>query len=188
MRLPWRGDAHPELSRAARSAAAGPGERVLASATEKYSGASLVASTGHLGLVDDDGTVLVRRSWVEVNSAAWEPMTGTLTVTWTDGGRPEQWTCGAEGGRLAEVLHDRVAHSVVVAVSLEHEDRTIGRAAIRRHPLTGELFPQLVWGRGGRRRDPEKEAYGRAVLANLCEQAGIEPPDDSPDEAPGAAR
>ena len=176
MRLPWRRDTGPELTPQARAAVCEPRERVLATAREKYSGAMLVVTTGHLTVVDEDGTVLERRSWVDVFFANWEPLTGTLTVTWTDGGRSSQWTLGDAGSPVAEMLHERVASSVVVSVPLEKDDREIGRAAIRRHPLTGELFPQLVWGRGGRGRDPEKEEYGRAVLAHLCEQAGIDPP------------
>ena len=178
MKLPWRRGPAPTLAAPAREAVCEPGERVLAFADEKYSRAVVVATTGHLSLVDEDGTVLERFSWVLVDSASWEPSTGTLTVSWTDGRRPIQWTVGDEGHGVAEALHERVASSVVVAVPLERNEREIGRAAIRRHPLTGELFPQLVWGRGGRGRDPEKDEYGRAVLANLCEQVGIDPPAD----------
>lgn len=176
MKLPWRRGDAPSLTTEARAAVSGRGEKVLASVGEQYSGATLVATTGHLTLVDDDGTVLERRPWVEVNSATWEPMTGTLTVNWTDAIRSSQWTLGELGHGLAAVVHERVAYSVVVAVPLEKDEREIGRAAIRRDAVTGELFPQLVWGRGGRGRDPEKVAYGRRVLEHLCEQAGIAPP------------
>lgn len=176
MKLPWRRGDAPALTPEARSAVSGRGEKVLAVSEEQYSGAKLVATTGHLALVDNDGTVLERRPWVEVNSATWEPMTGTLTVTWTDAIRSSQWTLGDHGNALATVVHERVAYSVVVAVPLEKDEREIGRAAIRRDAVTGELFPQIVWGRGGRGRDPEKLAYGRRVLEHLCEQAGIDPP------------
>lgn len=179
MRIPWRRRPEPALTPEARAVACGPGERVFASAREKYSGAMLIATTAHLTVADDDGRLLERRPWVEVNSAGWEPMTGTLTVTWTDGIKSTQWTLGDAGDALAEALYERVAYSVVVAVPLEKNDKEIGRAAIRRNAATGELFPQLVWGRGGRGKDPEKDAYGRAVLEHLCEQAGIDPPDSA---------
>lgn len=172
MRLPWMRvkESVPDAVRAVV-----PGGRPLAH-VRTTTGRYLVAAVTDFMLIDEDGQVLVQRSWVEVDSAVWQAQSGTITVQWVGAMRPDQWRLAGESRAFADAVKERVTRSVVVAVDVEEEGRSLGRAAIRRDPATQELRPQVIWARGIRPGSPERDARAWAVLANLCEQVGIDPP------------
>lgn len=176
MKLPWKRQETVPLPDAVRAAVTADGEKVLGHAPERGRSRWLVATGRRVWALDADGTVLRSTPWVEVDSAFWQPSTTTLTIQCSSSYRPEQWSLEETTSSFTEALHERVTRSVVLAVDLEHDGRPIGRAAIRRDPETNELIPQLAWARGVQPKDPERLAYGDAVLANLCDQVGIQPP------------
>ncbi len=130
------------------------GERVLASAVDKLSGAYVVATNWHLTVVSADGAATAR-PWHDVDAGQWEPQTWSLTVTWIDGKRPGQWTFGEQDTRLPETFHERVRASIVLAEELPLEGRAKGRVVIRRDLQTERLLTQTVLGRGARADDPQ---------------------------------
>ncbi|MGN6414250.1 hypothetical protein [Flexivirga sp.] len=137
------------------------GERVLASAVDKLTGAHVVATTWHLTEVATSGEVTAR-PWHEVDAGQWEPQTWTLTVTWIGGGRPGQWTFGEQDTRLPETFHERVRASIVLAEELPLQGRAKGRVVVRRDLQAGTLLTQTVLGRGARADDPQvQEAVAR---------------------------
>lgn len=115
----------------------------------------------------------LRRRWLAVDAAAWEPDTATLTVTWADGGRGAQWSFRDQETRLPETLRERVQASVVIATRLTLGDRRNGRVAIRQDFATRELIPQTILGRYTRADDPEVQAHVQAALAHLRDQVGL---------------
>lgn len=155
------------------------GERVLAAARDERTGAHVIATTARLAAVPGHGGpapargVELRRPWSDVEGGAWEPRTGTISVTWVAGGRPAQWTLREGGERFAEVFYERVAASLLVDAPLEHEGRPLGRVAIRRDLATGELQRQVSWIRGVRHDDPAVQARAERLLDALGEGVGM---------------
>jgi hypothetical protein len=115
----------------------------------------------------------LRRPWLFVDAASWEPETATLTATWTDGRRAGQWSFRDQPTRLPETLRERVQASVVIATRLNLGDRRTGRVAIRQDFETRELIPQTILGRYTRADDPEVQAHVKAALAHLRDQVGL---------------
>jgi hypothetical protein len=148
-------------------------EKVLAHAAETASGRHVVATTYAVVAVNPAGEVETRRPWHEVDAGAWEPRTGTISVTWTDGRRPAQWTLGPGHDTFADAFRERVTTSVIVSEALVMGSRTVGQATIRRDLATGRLLPVVVFGRGVRRDDPEVAEYAQEVLLFLGEQVGL---------------
>ncbi|WP_226346081.1 hypothetical protein [Agilicoccus flavus] len=154
-----------------------PGERPLAVTTETYRGGLLVAGTTRVWVLDpggsDGATVRLSRPWLDVLAGAWEPVTGTISVTWVDGGRAAQWTLGPGGDRFSAVFYERVAASVLVDAVVVLDDAEVGRVAIRRDLSDSSLVEQIVPARGVRRGDPQVAALCGEVLAELAESAGL---------------
>jgi hypothetical protein len=149
------------------------GERVLAFGIDDNTGGYLVATTYAFSVVSSTAERLVRRRWLSVDAAAWEPETATLTVTWADGGRGAQWTISDQLTRLPETLRERVQASVVLSTRLTLGDRRTGRVAIRQDFATRELVAQTLLGPYARADDPEVQAHVQAALAHLRDQVGL---------------
>ena len=155
------------------------GERVLACEVDDFTGAYVVATTYALVVVTSTGERALRRRWLSVDAASWEPETATLTVTWADGGRAGQWSFrnreSQESRRnfLPETVRERVQASVVLSTSLTLGDRRTGRVAVRQDFATRELISQTILGRHARADDPEVQAHVQAALAHLLDQVGL---------------
>src|SRR5450759_2667836 len=159
------------------------GERVLAFGVDDNTGGYVVATTFALAVVTPTAVTptavtptaecTVRRRWLSVDAGSWEPVTATLTVTWTDGGRAGQWSFRDQPTLLPETLRERVQASVVIATRLNLGDRRTGRVAIRQDFETRELISQTILGRYTRADDPEVQAHVRAALAHLRDQVGL---------------
>lgn len=148
--------------------------RVLTWARDTNTGDVVAATTGCVVSVGDDGRVHWARPWSEVLSGSWEPVTETISVTWVDGSRAAQWTFARGGSRFSDVFHDRVAASVLIDAPVVVDGRDMGRVALRRDLMTGELRSQRVRSRGVRADDPEYARAAAAVLDDLTERAGLD--------------
>jgi hypothetical protein len=189
-----RRSSHAELPPAVTAALdLAKGERVLAFGVDDNTGRYVIATTFALAVVTSTAahsTVVtstavtstavtptaeraLRRPWLFVDAASWEPETATLTVTWTDGRRAGQWSFRDQPTRLPETLRERVQASVVIATRLNLGDRRTGRVAIRQDFETRELIPQTILGRYTRADDPEVQAHVQAALAHLRDQVGL---------------
>ena len=184
-RLPPRAELPPAITAALELA---KGERVLAFGVDDNTGAYVVATTYGLSVVPLAVTTsdvlssttaaptaarTLRRRWLSVDAGAWEPETATLTVTWAEGGRGDQWSFRDQQTPLPETLRERVQASVVIATRLNLGDRRTGRVAIRQDFETRELISQTILGRYTRADDPEVQAHVRAALAHLRDQVGL---------------
>lgn len=148
------------------------GERVLASAIDKLTGAHIVATNWHLTVVNPDGQVTAR-PWHEVDAGQWESQTWSLTVTWIDRKRPGQWTFGEQDTRLPETFHERVRASIVLAEELPLEGRGSGRVVIRRDLQHDTLLTQTVLGRGARADDPQVQDAVARTRAFVEDAVGL---------------
>ena len=169
-RLPSRAQLPPAVAGVLELA---KGERVLAFGVDDNVGGYVVATTFALAVVTSTCERSVRRRWLCVDAGSWEPVTGTLTVTWTDGGRAGQWSFRDQPTLLPETLRERVQASVVIATRLNLGDRRTGRVVIRKDFETRELIPQTILGRYTRADDPEVTAHVEAALAHLRDQVGL---------------
>jgi hypothetical protein len=194
-RTPSRAELPPAVKAACELA---KGERVLAFGVDDNTGGYVVATTFALAVVTPTAVTptavtptavtptavtltavtltavcTVRRRWLSVDAGSWEPVTATLTVTWTDGGRAGQWSFRDQPTLLPETLRERVQASVVIATRLNLGDRRTGRVAIRQDFETRELISQTILGRYTRADDPEVQAHVRAALAHLRDQVGL---------------
>lgn len=149
----------------------GPRERVLAAATDETSGATVVATTHHLALVDAGGSLAWRHPWHEVDSATWRGDTGLLTVVWVAHRRPGQWLV-REPSRLQETLRERVQASVVLADELLTDTRRRVRVVIRQDLATGDLLEQIIPGRGADLSDPAVAQEVADLLTRLRSEVG----------------
>jgi len=159
------------------------GERVLAFGVDDNTGRYVVATTYALAVVipaaetsagvTSTAERALRRPWLFVDAGAWEPETGTMSVTWTDGARGVQWSFRDQATLLPETLRERVQASVVIGTRLVLGDRRSGRVAIRQDFETRELVPQTILGRYTRADDPEVKAHVEAALAHLSDQVGL---------------
>jgi hypothetical protein len=149
------------------------GERVLAFGVDDNTSAYVVATTYALAVVTPTAELKLRRRWLFVDAGAWEPETGTLTVTWTDPGRAGQWSFRDQRTQLPETLRERVQASVVIATRLMLGDRRSGRVAIRQDFETRDLIPQTILGRYTVADDPDVRAHVEAALAHLRDQVGL---------------
>ena len=168
-----RRDAGPSPPEAVVEVAATGRERVLAS-TRVGSGERWVLATSY-GLVEvaPDAQVVWRRPWHEVDAASWSREASTLTVTWVDRSRPQQWAL-ADERLFLQVVRERVQASVVLVEEVPLPGRRVVRAAIRQDLTTRGLFEQVVLGRGGPLDEPAEAAVARA-LDRLREQTGMPP-------------
>jgi hypothetical protein len=149
------------------------GDRVLSFATDDNHGGHLVASKWALSYVTTAGELGLRKPWHLVDAGSWQPEAATLTVTWTDGARPGQWTFGNQQTLLPETLRERVQASVVLSTRLALGERRTGRVAIRQDLATGELIPQTVLARRVSADDPQVRVQVEAAMADLRDQVGL---------------
>ncbi len=149
------------------------GERILAHATDQHTEARIVATTYDLAAVLNDGQVIWRHPWRDVQAGVWEPNTRSMTMAWTESTRGLQWQLQDGDERFVQVFRERIEASVLIAVPLEQDDQVIGEAALRRDLASGTLVPQISYVRGVQRSDPEVTAYADRVLDSLKEQAGL---------------
>ncbi|MDE9367532.1 hypothetical protein PZ938_18085 [Luteipulveratus sp. YIM 133132] len=174
MRLPQlrRSNALPEDVREALEL--DRGERVVASATDDKTDATVVATTTHLVVVGPAGQVTTRRPWHLVDAGQWNADTWTLSVTWVDKARPGQWTFRDQDTRLLQAFRERVEATVVVTepLGLTGAGRA-GRVVLRKDLSTQQLLVQPVLGRGTRADDPVVRAAVERATARLEEQAGL---------------
>ena len=161
---------HPTIAAALELA---KGERVLAFAVDDNTGMYVVATTYALVVVTSSAERALRRRWLSVDAGAWEPETGTLTVTWADGKRAGQWSFRDQQTLFPETVRERVQASVVLSTRLNLGDRRSGRVAIRQDFATRELIAQTILGRYARADDPEVQAHVQAALAHLKDQVGL---------------
>ncbi|GAB4084714.1 hypothetical protein GCM10028784_13440 [Myceligenerans cantabricum] len=122
--------------------------------TELDGGGWAVASRAAL-VVTAGGDVVVDREWCDVDRAAADPESGTITVEWVDGGAPLVLRL-APGRRstFPQTLRERVQWSVVHAAPVDLPDGRSARVAVRRR-ADGEMFSQVVGGGDLDLRDPE---------------------------------
>ncbi|MBL0888461.1 hypothetical protein HGK34_19610 [Myceligenerans sp. I2] len=116
--------------------------------------AALIVTTG--------GDVTVDREWCDVDRAAADPASGTITVEWVDGGaplvlRPRTGTSTS----FPQALRERVQWSVVHSAPVNLPGGRSARVAVRRR-ANGELFSQVV---GGADLDLSDPAVAAAVDA-----------------------
>jgi hypothetical protein len=150
-------------------------DRVLSFATDDNHGGHLVASTWALSYVTTAGELALRKPWHLVDAGSWQPEAATLSVTWTDGTRPGQWTFRGQQTLLPETVRERVQASVVLSTRLVLGERRTGRVAIRQDFATRELIPQTVLARRVPADDPEVRLQVEAALADLRDQVGLPP-------------
>ncbi len=148
------------------------GERVLA-AGHLLRGGWVVATT--LALHTADGGEPRRRTWDEVAGAVWSDTASMLQVTWADGSRPLTVELVPGEGLLPEVVRERVESSVVLSRRFTVQGRRGVKVAIRRAHHGADLITQVIADRGVDLREPEVAARVRAELADLREQAGMDP-------------
>jgi len=149
------------------------GERVLAFGVDDDTGGYVVATTYALVEVASSAELGVRRRWLFVDTASWEPETATLTVTWAEGGRGGQWSFRDRRTQLPQTLRERVQASVVLATRFTLGDRRTGRVAMRQDFATRELIAQTILGPYASADDPEVQAHVQAALAHLRDQVGL---------------
>lgn len=147
--------------------------RVLAHGKDDNTGAFVVVTTTHLVVATPEAVVL-RRPWSDVDAGSWQPDTWTLSVTWVDGGRANQWSFRDQTGMVAETFHERVQASVVRSEPLGLKGPTgSGRVVVRRDLATGELFLQTVLGRRADPGNPAVQAAIERVGAGLRDDVGL---------------
>ncbi len=150
-------------------------DRVLGVGLDSTTGRYAVFSRHHMSVLHPDGAVVFSRPWHEVKSGAWEPLTGTISAVWADGGRAAMLTFGLGRDDLADVFRERVQASVVTSeqVVLNDDDGpvSVGRVALRKNLATEELLIQVSLDRGVPRDDAVDSAVAR-VTAHLWEQVG----------------
>lgn len=148
-------------------------DRVLAHGRDDNSGAFVLVTTTHLVVATPDA-IVVRRPWSDVDTGSWQPDTWTLSVTWVDGGRGNQWSFRDQAGVVAETFHERVQASVVRSQPLGLKGPAgSGRVVVRRDLATGDLFLQTVLGRRADPADPAVQAAIERVSAGLRDDVGL---------------
>lgn len=114
---------------------------------------------------------VIRRSWAEVDHAAWDQDSRTVVIWWL-GSRQSTVLELPEGSFLPEVIRERVQSSVVLAREVAVPGGAQVWVALRR-TADGELVPQVVPGRGVRLDDPAVAGMVRNALRALASDAGL---------------
>lgn len=147
-----------------------PGERVLAHALDEVSGTRLVVGTARLYAASAQVSA---RPWHLVDGGSWDHDSFTLTVTWVDGAKPQQWVLRASTAFLA-ALRERVQASVVLTESVDLGAGRSARVVIRKDLADGSLCDQSILARGVRMVDPGVADLVGATRARLREQVGLD--------------
>src|SRR3954452_14186017 len=96
---------------------------------------------------------LLRRTWTDVDHAAWEQDSGMLAVWWVGTRQTTPLEVG-EGSFLPEVVHERVRSSLVLAQDVVLPGGRTVWVALRK-AADGTLTTQAVPARSVRLADPE---------------------------------
>lgn len=157
-------------------------EHVLAGAQDDDTQEWVVITTWRLVVVDESGIgghrVCLDRPWYDVDTGAWDPDTGVLSITWVDGARAGQWRLRTRTGPgLVPVsFRERVQSSVVLTKAVDLGPRRGARVVIRTDHRTRDLVEQVIRGRGTRADDAELAAAVLAARIELRDQVGMQPP------------
>lgn len=153
-----------------------PRDRVMAFGIDTATGGYAVLTRHRVVLVAPTGWLGFSRPWHDVASGGWDPVTGTISVAWADGGRSAMLTFGQGHDDLADVFRERVQASVVTSdqVLLDDDEgpASAGRVSLRKNLATEELLVQVKLNRGVRRSDPDVAAALERAIADLWEQVG----------------
>ena len=146
------------------------GERLLASSLDE-SGTWVVVTTAALYAVPPHGEVLAR-PWHLVDSGSWDHDEFTLTVTWVDGARPQQFVF-RESMQVLVAFRERVQASVVLSETLAFGPNRSARVVIRKDLADGSLHDQTLLGRGVRLENPGVRDALDIARGRLREQVGL---------------
>jgi hypothetical protein len=144
--------------------------RVLAW-SELEGGGAAAATVEDLRILTPRGA-LIARPWVEVDHAVWDQDSRTLAVFWIGTRQTTPLEVVGEGGRLPEVIRERVQASVVLTASVPLPGGRIGRVALRK-ATDGALTTQQLLPPGVKPDAPGVAAAMAAAAATLQSEAGL---------------
>ena len=148
------------------------GEQVLASCPDTVTGDHLVVATFSLVVVDPDRSVRLHRPWHLVDTGSYDNEADVLHVSWVD--RAPDLTLNVGGHRpLLMAFRERVQASVVIAETVEIDERRSARVVIRKELSRDRLLDQVILGRGVRLADPGVKPRIQAARQQLREQVGL---------------
>ena len=149
-----------------------PGERVLASCPDTVSGDHLVVATFSLVVADPTGEVTLHRPWHLVDTGSYDNEADVLHVSWVDRAPDLALNVGAHRPFLM-AFRERVQASVVIAESVEIDDRPIARIVIRKDLAADRLLDQVILARGVRLDAPGVRPRIASARRQLREQVGL---------------
>lgn len=160
------------------------GESVLAAAQEDGTGSWVVLTTYRIVVLASDGSQQMERPWHDVGTGAWDPESGTMSLTWIGSDRAVQWQMRTQTGpgRIPEVFRERVSASVVRAREVKLGPRRRARVSVRAVLSTRELIDQVTWGRGSSSADAELAAEVEQARAEVRAEVGLPPTDSLPEQ------
>ena len=149
-----------------------PGERVLASCPDTVTGDQLLVATFSLLVVGPDGSVRLHRPWHLVDTGSYDNEADVLHVSWVD--RAADLALNVGGHRpFLMAFRERVQASVVIAETVDIDDRRSARVVIRKELSRDRLLDQVILGRGVRLADPGVKPRIQAARQQLREQVGL---------------
>lgn len=148
------------------------GEQVLASCVDTVTGDRLVVATFSLLVVETDGSVRLHRPWHLVDTGSYDNEADVLRVSWVDRAADLALNVGAHRPFLM-AFRERVQASVVIAETVEIDERRSARVVIRKDLARDRLLDQVILGRGVRLADPGVRPRIQAVRQQLREQVGL---------------
>ncbi|GAA1799756.1 hypothetical protein [Nostocoides veronense] len=166
-----RKSSDPELPQAIRDTLVlERGERVLASAPAE-DGTWVLVTTTRLYAAAPAGEPLAR-PWHLVDGGKWDHDAFTLTVTWVDGAKPQQWVF-RESMQVLAAFRERVQASVVLTEQVPLGTGRSARVVIRKNLADGSMHDQTLLGKGVRLADPGVAQAVADARARLREQVGL---------------
>lgn len=146
-----------------------PDDRVL-TAAELTDGTWAVATRTTLAVT---GNASPSRAWCDVDRAAYDPLTSSITVEWVDGGPSLVLElAGERGTAFARTLRERVQSSVILAETLTFPGDRRVRVAVRRS-ADRTLFSQVVADPGVDLDDPAVSAVVDAAENRVRQASGL---------------
>jgi hypothetical protein len=117
-------------------------------------------------------SVVVHREWADVDRATYDTEPNVIQVYWVDGDEPTALALDDRRTVLPQVLRERVQWSVVLAEPVTLPGGRSARVAVRRR-ADGELFSQVIGGRGVDLTDPATAGVIDAAEARVRNAAGL---------------
>jgi hypothetical protein len=117
-------------------------------------------------------SVVVHREWADVDRATYDTESNVIRVHWVDGDEPTPLPLDGRRSVLPQVLRERVQWSVVLAEPVKLPGGRSARVAVRRQ-ADGELFSQVIGGRGVDLTDPDTAGAIDAAEARVRNAAGL---------------